>query len=503
MALGVACPHCGFRLDTEAQGLEARACCPRCRHEVGAGHGETEGGRTVPGAAGPAVLLTVVDGPMLGQEFRFEEHDTFVFGRAASCHASLPNDSFVSRHHFLLEANPPQVCLRDLGSRNGTWVNELRYGGAAPKTEPGKCARPAHEEAALEEGDCIRAGKTIFAVGIEDECQGIRCGQCGRPAQWTAAIASGSEYRCEACGETTESTSVSTSGSEGGGAADSKGAAFPSIEGYSLARGLGRGGMGAVYLVTREQDGLEFAMKLMLSRTALAERRRQSFLREMELLAGLDHPNIVQLVDQGVVGNTFFFVMAYCAGGDVGGLVKASGGRLPMEQALSILLDVLSGLAYAHDQGLVHRDIKPSNLLLGGSKSERVVKLSDFGLAKSFEMAGLSGMTTTGMTAGTCAFMPREQVTDFRYVRPASDVWSIAAAFYFTLTGHPPREGRPGQDPLEVILGEGAVPIAHRLPTIPPQLAAVIDKALRTNPDERHETAIQLRAAIKEALPGE
>ena len=117
----------------------------------------------------------------------------------------------------------------------------------------------------------------------------------------------------------------------------------------------------------------------------------------------------------------------------------------------------------------MHRDLKPENLLLGGEDGQ--VKIADFGLAKSFGQAGFSGLTATGAVAGTLYFMPREQLTSFRVVQPASDVWSMGATLYFLLTRQFARDFRPGQDPLPVILGGGVVPIRARDPRMPEPLA--------------------------------
>ena len=115
------------------------------------------------------VSLVVTAGPIRGQRYDFPEHDTFLFGRAPECHARLASsDTSASRHHFLLEVNPPVARLRDLGSLNGTWVNSTRYGGRGALT-PEEAAQQRWPEVDLADGDSIRVGATVFAVRIEGD----------------------------------------------------------------------------------------------------------------------------------------------------------------------------------------------------------------------------------------------------------------------------------------------------------------------------------------------
>ncbi|MEA2494834.1 MAG: eukaryotic-like serine/threonine-protein kinase [Thermoleophilaceae bacterium] len=155
-------------------------------------------------------------------------------------------------------------------------------------------------------------------------------------------------------------------------------------------------------------------------------------------------------------------------GGSVATLVAERGGRLAIEEAVSIVLQALDGLAYAHtaeipavrladgtigpSRGLVHRDIKPSNILLAGSGSARAAKLADFGLAKAFDRAGLSSLTSTGARGGTVEFMARTQIVNYRMARPEVDVWAIAASLYWMLTLAVPRDFPPAIDPVAVVL---------------------------------------------------
>src|SRR5262249_51630617 len=144
------------------------------------------------------------------------------------------------------------------------------------------------------------------------------------------------------------------------------------------------------------------------------------------------------------------------------------GGRVPLASALRIAIDALEGLAAAHEAGFVHRDLKPDNVLL---TRDGVARLADFGLAKSFLQAGLSGLTATGTIGGTPHFMAREQLTSFREVRPTSDVWSMAATIYYLLTGEYARDFGSERDPLAVILRGSRISVRQRDPSVPAKLA--------------------------------
>ncbi len=114
------------------------------------------------------IKLEVIQGAMREKEFVFEEHDTFVFGRELDCHACLPEDNCVSRHHFLLEVNPPDACIRDLGSMNGTYVNGWKIGGRKRGETPEQGAQRQHSETDLKDGDSIRVGQTTLVVRIQE-----------------------------------------------------------------------------------------------------------------------------------------------------------------------------------------------------------------------------------------------------------------------------------------------------------------------------------------------
>jgi serine/threonine protein kinase len=408
----------------------------------------------------PRVRLEVVSGPIAGRQFVFDAHDTLLFGRASDCHARLAEqDGKASRHHFLLEVNPPAARVRDLGSLNGTWVNGTRYGGRGALS-PEEAARHPWPQVDVADGDTIRVGTTVFAVRVEGahEDTGPLLGLLGAEAAHRATAVRG-------------------------------------LAGYELGPLLGKGGMGSVYRAQRRSDGAVVAIKLLKPEVVVEPLAREVFLREVAVTAQLRHPNVVELLDHGAEGDSFYFVLEYCAGGSLSAALLRRDDPLPVDVAVRLTRQVLDGLSAAHAQGFVHRDIKPENVLLSDA-GMATAKLGDFGLAKSFEQAGLSGLTATGAVGGTLHFMPREQITHFRELRPASDVWSTGATLYHMLTLGYPRDFAPGADPLQVILQGGTIPIRKREPGLPTALGEVIDRAVDDDLSRRYASAAEFRDAL-------
>ncbi|MEW6732583.1 MAG: protein kinase [Acidobacteriota bacterium] len=497
------------------------------------------------------VTLKVIRGPMQGNIYTFEEHDTFIFGRAYDCHARLPsNDKSASRHHFILEVNPPDARIRDLGSLNGTYINNIKYGGRSIDETPREAVKRRFPEVDLKDKDLISVGNTVFTVQIEmlavccqcgvdipnnfrracqwqaglficPQCReqtsldatvpkaedrtipiylaGARCANCNKPVSSELGNRHHGDYICLDCRTDATADPVQIIISMLNQTSSSVASTHNEIDGYEPIKKLGEGAMGSVYLARRRLDGAVVALKVMLARIAVDAEARGKFQREIQVISQLRHTNIVELLDQGSVGSGFYFIMELCAGGSLDTLIKRHGGKLPLAQADPIMRETLAGLTFAHENGFVHRDIKPANILLtaeyGGT-----IKLGDFGLAKSFQLAGLSGLTATGTAGGTPNFMPREQLINFKYSKPVSDVWSIAATFYFMLTGQPPREILPHRDPLEVILHGKVIPIRERNVEIPDRVARVIDRALSEEISERYQTAGEFRDALINVL---
>jgi serine/threonine-protein kinase len=494
------------------------------------------------------VTLTVIKGKLQGQEFVFPDRTTCIMGRASDCSPRLPDDDdhkTISRHHCLLDVNPPDVRVRDFGSRNGTSINGKKIGQRGEGQTPEEGAKIAFPEFDLKEGDEIELGNTAFRVSVfvpavcatcsaeiaEDqkaaaerepgvyECAACRrkreaipgtlsplrqasvCAQCGKDVSGEMGEQRHGEFICADCKSdpariVQHLLELSERGDEG----------LLAIRGYRIVKELGRGGMGAVYLALNARSGEQVALKVMLPRIAADENAKQLFLREVENTKALKHPNVVWLRDAGCSHGIFFFTLEYCDGGSVDQLLKRHGGPLPVREAAPIILQALDGLEYAHNvfgpgKGLVHRDLKPANLFLSGSGPGRLAKVGDYGLAKAFDMAGLSGLTCSGAMLGTPVFMPRQQVINFKYARPEVDVWALAGSFYYLLTGTCPRDFPRGVDWWVVVLQSDAVPVRRRNPSVPQRVAEVIDQALVDKPAICFKTAAEFKQALAAVLP--
>jgi serine/threonine protein kinase len=422
----------------------------------------------------PATVTLLVNTGSATHEYVYSERATCLVGRSDECDIRIGEaPGRVSRRHCRLEIDPPQLWIRDMGSRNGTYVNGRRLGRLT--------------ERALGHGDEVHLGDAVLHVAVSrtDEPDGGH-----RPPETIMSAM----LRAASAGDP----------------------AFDAFTGYELVRELGRGAQGVVYLARHTGSGELVALKLLLAQVSVDPSARFGFLREFENIRALRHANIVEFRGSGASGDEFYFTCEYCAGGSVDQLVARRGGVLSLEEALPIVWQALDGLRYAHEatipavrhadgrvaeaRGLVHRDIKPPNILLIGSGSRRVAKLGDFGLAKAFDLAGLSGHTRTGAIGGTIPFMARTQLINYRFAGPEVDVWAVAACLYWMLTGATPRDFPADRDPVAVALREPVVPIRARRSSVPPRLAAVVDEALVDKPRISITTADELARALRDAL---
>lgn len=449
------------------------------------------------------VTLRVTAGNLKGQHYTYKDRTTCIIGRADGCLPQLPNDeahSTISRYHCLLDINPPNIRVRDFGSKNGTYVNGDKIGQRLPHQTPEEGAKMNFPERDLQLGDIIKLSSTEFQVNIVVDPENLP----------TIDVAKARVIYAEASHKPNLFDFIKNLLKRAlAGEPNLK-----AIRGYTLVKSIGKGGFGEVYLARHDSTQKLVALKVMLPEIAAHQYAIDLFLREAQNTKALHHLHIVQLYEFGYSDGVFFLTMEYCDRGSVADLMQSRGGRLSIDTSLEIILQVLEGLEYAHQaeipdvkladgsiatgKGLVHRDLKPSNIFLTKSKHRSVAKIGDYGLAKAFDLAGLSGQTLTGKKAGTPAFMPRQQILNFKYVQPEVDVWAAAASLYAMLTGQIPRN--LAGDPLLAVLKNDAVPIRDRDRNIPKKLAKVIDLALQDNPEIYFKSVKEFKQALLAAI---
>lgn len=489
------------------------------------------------------VKLEIIKGPQVGRSFEFTKPDTFLVGRAADASFRLPeNDPCVSRRHFHLEINPPHCFFRDLGSTNPPLIN-------------GKMVL----EKDLCDLDIIEVGLTQLKVFIEKEIKTneVKCSRCG-----TVIVLIDNEKPsdyCINCSKKIESErllkekvvrnkvfckcgiDLSDLANSDNRADELKGKVQYScpdclppgdnekgtkIAGYEVIRKIGEGGMGKVYLVYHKYTARILVCKKIpgLTQKELLPR----FEREIRLQKSLAHENIIYSIDNGIHNEEPFMISEYADSGDLNNFLIKSGSSLPPSIAIPLISGCLKGLEFMHSMKIIHRDIKPENILLHiDSNGNLIPKISDFGLAKSYNNAGGSSFTQARMAMGTLFFMAPEQMKDAKSVDEKADIYSLGVSLYYLLTGKYPydfptqldiidwlsknKDRFENQDeafhalikmqkqnnPMLIILSNNPIPIRQRDPQMSPKLADIVDQAIEKELNKRIQTAREFSEKLK------
>ncbi|WP_406284632.1 protein kinase domain-containing protein [Embleya sp. NBC_00896] len=270
---------------------------------------------------------------------------------------------------------------------------------------------------------------------------------------------------------------------------------------YELGRQLGRGGMAEVLMAHDVRLGRTVAVKTLRPDLAQDPVARSRFGREAQNAASLNHPAIVSVYDTGedqVGAELVPFIVMECVEGRTVRELLGEGNPIPLEQALRITEGILEALEYSHRHGIIHRDIKPANVIITNSGA---VKVMDFGIARAMHSAATT-MTQTGMVMGTPQYLSPEQALG-RTVDARSDLYSSGCMLYELLALRPPFNG---DTPLSVVyqhVQDEPRPPSMMDPRVPPHLDAIALKALAKNPDDRYQTADEMRMDIRRALAGQ
>ncbi len=269
------------------------------------------------------------------------------------------------------------------------------------------------------------------------------------------------------------------------------------VAGYEVLRELGRGGMGVVLLARHLELKRLVALKMIQSLVHCCPRQLARFRGEAEVLARLQHPNVVQIYEVGEHEGRPFFALEYLPGGGLDR--RLNGTPQPPRQAAQLLRVLARTVSAAHQAGVIHRDLKPANVLL---TADDIPKISDFGLAKQIDAA--TGQTMTGDVLGTPLYMAPEQAYGRRdAIGPWTDVYALGVMLYELLTGRPPFSGATALDTLEQVVSRDPVPPSRLQVKVPRDLEVICLKCLAKEPARRYGSAADLAEDLRRFLAGE
>jgi eukaryotic-like serine/threonine-protein kinase len=268
---------------------------------------------------------------------------------------------------------------------------------------------------------------------------------------------------------------------------------------YRVERLLGEGGMGTVYAATNLITGRMVALKLLRPELSLNAQYGERLLREARVAGRLDHPNIVNIFDAGLVAGSLYLVMELLRGASFEEWLRR--GRQPHSACIALLMPALRGVAAAHEAGIIHRDLKPDNIWLCMARDGVItqVKVLDFGIAKELDSAldPEKSLTSPGVLVGTINYMSPEQVRAAHSVDVRCDVYALGVILYHALAGRQPF-GAETLPELILEIAEGKpVHLSQVRPDLPPGLADVVMRAMARDQSVRIQSVAELGRALE------
>jgi hypothetical protein len=260
---------------------------------------------------------------------------------------------------------------------------------------------------------------------------------------------------------------------------------------YDIERMIGRGGMAFVFLATDRKLGRPVAVKV-LDPAVSSKLGAARFVREVQITAPLQHPNILPLIDSGTVDDIVYSVMPFVEGETIRDRLLREG-ALPLEDALLYARELAEALDYAHKRGIVHRDVKPENVLL----SNGAAVITDFGIARASTVSDTGTLTHSGLPVGTPAYMSPEQVTGREAIDGRADIYSLGCMLHEMLTGRPPFAGAEVHDVLRAHLETDPPDLAALRPEAGDRVIALVRKAMAKRPGDRFQSAGDLAAELR------
>ncbi|MBI4614870.1 MAG: protein kinase [Planctomycetes bacterium] len=452
--------------------------------------------------SGAAPQLLISSGESAGKTFPLEEGKALFLGRDPDCIGPLA-DSKISRRHCRIVLSGGNVIAEDLGSRNGTFVNEERVGRAV-----------------LGPGDVLRVGRTQLLVRWPCEE--------GAPTSTVYEAPDTRPAACEGCGKAMERGIAGAPGArrvEGLAVCPECVTASPllgqRISNFLVLWRVAEGGASVLYRAIHTMTEVELALKVFREDLAATPKAVSRFLREARIAARLSHPNIVRFYDAGQAGPVLYIAMEFVRGKDLAELVQK--GPLDPMLVRRVAADILRALIYTDGLGIVHRDIKPGNILVpqeaidrslyGRSSAETAAdptdhgaggsgavaaKLADFNISKALRASGADTSTVTeaGSIVGTMMYMAPEQITDVPNSDIRADLYSLGASIYEAATGKRPFAHSVRSELARQILKTPPIPPSKLCPLVSPALEAVILKAMAKKPEDRFQTPGDMLAAF-------
>lgn len=285
---------------------------------------------------------------------------------------------------------------------------------------------------------------------------------------------------------------------------------FPAFGHYEVAREIGRGGFGVVYLARDRVLGREVALKVPLPERLASPEVRRRFMREAHATAVLDHPHIVPVYEAGELGPLFYIASAYCEGPSLSAWLKTSTDPATPPAAGAMIATLARAVQHAHDRGILHRDLKPSNVLLqrpadgdaaASDLSRLVPRLTDFGLAKLADEIG--DETRTGVPLGSPPYMAPEQAAGrHRDIGPPADVYALGATLYEVLTKRPPFQGETAAETIRQVIEQDPIPPRWFRPDLPRDLETICLRCLEKEAFRRYPSAAALAEDLERYLAG-
>jgi eukaryotic-like serine/threonine-protein kinase len=258
---------------------------------------------------------------------------------------------------------------------------------------------------------------------------------------------------------------------------------LPQIPGYDIEELLGRGGMGVVFRARHQRLNRIVALKMALAGAYAGPHERERFQREAAVVAGLRHPNVVQIHDVGDSDGRPYYTMEFVDGGSLA--ERLSGMPMPAHQAALLVGTLASAVEAAHKGGIIHRDLKPSNVLL---TADGTPKIGDFGLARQQE--GGATLTLSGARVGTPSYMAPEQARGLSHaLGPGLDIYALGAILYELLTGRPPFRAETGAETERQVIEQEPVSPSRLNARVPRDLETICLKCLEKEPGGRYATA--------------